>query len=536
MTDRRREGWVFEDANLTPKERRRLRKEMRQSATNVRTKTNKAETRLPLPSTPRWGDGMKNHGWWNLLPMDVPPHRATTRDLAAIYPFVADSGIGTKGPILGVDLNADSLFCFSPWDAYNDESERGTLSTNILVMGAYRAGKSGTVKCLVSRSFAWGYQAVVPSDSKGEWVALAHNVGGKVISLGGPGAYRLNPLDRGPVRSETTDVEDDTIVHQRRITTLVQLLEMTNAAHSLTAAEHSVTVLALNLAIQATDDRPTLREVHRQLARIITDDSLDVERKPREAAEDVRLLLNRFISGDLSGMFEDESTVEFDQDAPIVVVDTSELFQRSELVAQIAQVCTTSWVQAVISDRNSRRKRYVIREEGWRDMTSVQALQMYQQWLKLSRYYGVSNIVILHKMGDLDAVGREGSQERALAYSVVQDIENKFIFRVNHQEEKNLATKLNMPDSHIQVARRLRKGDFLAYVGRFAYVVDCFSTSTPEEFELFKTDDAMMSDRDVPGTTPDPAPLALDELWPAPIEDATDEWLAAVPAHTEGAS
>ena len=46
----------------------------------------------------------------------------------------------------------------------------------------------------------------------------------------------------------------------------------------------------------------------------------------------------------------------------------------------------------------------------------------------------------------------------------------------------------------------------------------------------------MMSDRDVPGTTPDPAPLALDELWPAPIEDATDEWLAAVPAHNEGAS
>lgn len=136
----------------------------------------------------------------------------------------------------------------------------------------------------------------------------------------------------------------------------------------------------------------------------------------------------------------------------------------------------------------------------------------------------------------LDAVGREGSQERALAYSVVQDIENKFIFRVNHQEEKNLATKLNMPDSHIQVARRLRKGDFLAYVGRFAYVVDCFSTSTPEEFELFKTDDAMMSDRDVPGTTPDPAPLALDELWPAPIEDATDEWPAAVPAHNEEAS
>lgn len=533
----RREAWVFEDAKLTAKERRKLRKETRAGAKVVGPVPDKTQARLPATSAPRWGNGMLDHGYWNLMPMDIPPHRATTRDLAAIYPFVADSGIGARGPILGVDLNADSLFCFSPWDAYLDESDRGTLSTNILVMGAYRAGKSGTMKCLVGRSFAWGYQAVVPSDSKGEWVALAEKTeGGLVIRLGGPGAPRLNPLDRGPMRTDTTESEDEMIVHQRRITTLVQLLEMTNAGHSLSPAEHSAAVLALNMAIEATRDRPTLREVHRQLGRIMVDDTLDVERKPRDAAEDVRLLLNRFVTGDLSGMFEDESTVEFDQDAPIVVVDTSELFQRSELVAQIAQVCTTSWVQAVISDRNSRRKRYLIREEGWRDMTSVQALQMYQQWLKLSRHYGISNIVILHKMGDLDAVGREGSQERALAYSVVQDIENKFIFRVNHQEERNLATKLNLPESHVQIARRLRKGEFLAYIGKFAYVVDCFSTSTPEEFELFKTDDAMMTDRTVPGSSPDPAPLSLDELWPAPLEDATDEWLAAVPAQNEGAS
>ena len=216
------------------------------------------------------------------------------------------------------------------------------------------------------------------------------------------------------------------------------------------------------------------------------------------------------------------------------MVDTSELFQRSELVAQIAQVCTTSWVQAVISDRTSKRKRYLIREEGWRDMTSVQALQMYQQWLKLSRHYGIANVVILHKMGDLDAVGPDGSQERSLAYSVVQDIENKFIFHVNRQEEDNLRTRLNLPASHVQVARRLRKGEFLAYVGKFAYVVDCFSTSTPEEFDLFKTDDAVMGDRSVPGADLEPE-LAIEDLWPIPERDeALDSWLAAAPAGQGG--
>ena len=122
---------------------------------------------------------------------------------------------------------------------------------------------------------------------------------------------------------------------------------------------------------------------------------------------------------------------------------------------------------------------------------------MFQQWLKLSRHYGISNIVILHKMGDLDAVGDADSKERNLAYSIVGDIENKFIFRVNHQEAASLRERLNIPATHVEDARRLRMGVFLAYVGQYSYVVDCFATSTPWEYELFKTDDAVQSaDRD----------------------------------------
>ncbi|MDF2916123.1 MAG: hypothetical protein K0S70_340 [Microbacterium sp.] len=529
MTRSTKQAFVIEGTSLTAKERRALRKQVAAAVRDSGETRTRVDVDLPPAGAPKIGPGIIEQGWWNPLAMAVPPHRATTNDLAAIYPFVADRGIGTRGPILGVDKNADALFCFSPWEAYNDSTERGTFSTNILVLGAYRAGKSGTVKCMVSRGLAWGYQAVVPSDSKGEWTALADNVGGLTIRLGGPAAPRLNPLDRGPMRQGIAESEDEAIVRQRRVTTLVQLLEMVSPSKTLTPAEHSVLVLALELAIETTNDRPTLRAVHHELGRIMKDQSLEVERKPREAAEDIRLLLNRFVTGDLSGLFEDESTVEFDEDAPIVVVDTSELFQRSELVAQIAQVCTTSWVQAVISDRNARRQRYLIREEGWRDMTSVQSLQMYQQWLKLSRHYGIANIVILHKMGDLDAVGPEGSQERSLAYSVVQDIENKFIFRVNHQEQRNLRDKLNLPETHVAIARQLQKGEFLGYVGKFAYVVDCFSTSTPEEFELFKTDDAMMGDRTVPESAAEPQPFSMDELWPVPETETNDVagWLSA---------
>ncbi|MBX3193849.1 MAG: hypothetical protein KF727_01950 [Microbacteriaceae bacterium] len=458
-------------------------------------RASRAERALPEPAVPGpFGPGLQQGGYWNLASAFIPPHRATSQHLAGIYPFVADTGIGHAGPVIGADLNADALWHFSPWDAYADTSDRGAFSTNILVLGAYRSGKSAVVKTLAVRSLAFGHQAVVPSDAKGEWVVVAEAVGGTVIRLGGGGTARLNPLDRGPRRTGSSDEQDEQMVRQRRAATLISLIELTVDTGRLTAAEHASIHLALQRAVEHTGGEPTLRHVYTELEAIATSKGAK-DADLRDAATGPRYALRRFVEGDLSGLFEDASTVAFDETAPMVVVDTSELFARGDLVARLTQVCTTAWVQAVISDRNARRTRYLIREEGWRDMSSLPALQMYQQWLKLSRHYGISNIVILHKMGDLDAVGDADSQERSLAYSVVGDIENKFIFRTNQQSAADLRARLDMSEFHVEMARQLRQGQFIGYVGQYAYLVDAFATSTAWEYQLFKTDDALLGDK-----------------------------------------
>ncbi|NYF16523.1 hypothetical protein HDC37_001348 [Microbacterium sp. AK009] len=506
---------VFAPSGLTDEERRALRRAV-WDAEHRRpdARTPRRERGLPEPLVPGpFGPGLVDGNYWNLARPSVPPHQATSQHIAGIYPFVADAGLGSRGPIVGVDLNADSLWHFSPWESYTDVTERGSFSTNILVLGAYRAGKSAAVKTLVTRSLAFGHQAVVPSDAKGEWVVIADAIpGGTVIRLGDGTSARLNPLDRGPRRSNSTDDQHEQMVRQRRIATLIALVEMALGKTRLTAVEHAAMHEALGRCIHDTNDRPTLRGVYDQLGLMVADTGGDF--RLSEGAVQPRFVLRRFVDGDLSGLFEDESTVSFDQDAPIVVVDTSELFSRGDLVAQLTQVCTTAWIQAVVSDRSAKRTRYVIREEGWRDMTSLAALQMYQQWLKLSRHYGISNIVILHKMGDLDAVGDADSQERNLAYSIVGDIENKFIFRVNHQEQTSLRQRLNMPAPHVDMARQLAKGQFLAYVGQYSYLVDCFATSTDWEYELFKTDEAVQTADHLDATAPlmDAAELGTDWL------------------------
>lgn len=507
---------VFQPTGLTEEERRSIRRAVYEAQHERPPQRNgRRERSLPEAAVPGpFGPGLVQGNYWNLGHPSIPPHQATSQHIAGIYPFVADAGLGSRGPIVGVDLNADALWHFSPWESYTDTTERGSFSTNILVLGAYRAGKSAAVKTLVTRSLAFGHQAVVPSDAKGEWVIVANAIpGGTVIRLGDGTAARLNPLDRGPRRSDSTDDQHEQMVRQRRIATLIALVEMALGKTRLTAVEHAAMHEALARCISDTGDRPTLRGVYDQLGLMVADTGGDF--RLSDGAVQPRFVLRRFVDGDLSGLFEDDSTVAFDQDAPIVVVDTSELFSRGELVAQLTQVCTTAWIQAVVSDRSARRTRYVIREEGWRDMTSLAALQMYQQWLKLSRHYGISNIVILHKMGDLDAVGDADSQERNLAYSIVGDIENKFIFRVNHQEQASLKQRLNMPGPHVEMARQLGKGEFLAYVGQYAYLVDCFATSTEWEYDLFKTDDAVQTADHLDPNLPLISVEDLDALWPS---------------------
>ncbi|MEV5072706.1 hypothetical protein MRBLMI12_004369 [Microbacterium sp. LMI12-1-1.1] len=525
-----RHAATFTPAGLTRRQKRDLQREITRARQEEKPpRSTRGDRGLPEPAVPGpFGPGITQGGYWNLAKAWIPAHQATSQHIAGIYPFVADSGLGHRGPILGVDLNADALWHFSPWEAYVDTTERGTFSTNILVLGAYRGGKSATVKTLVTRSIAFGHQVVVPSDPKGEWVAVAEAIpGGRVIRLGDGTGTRLNPLDRGPRRTDTTDEQHEQMVHQRRIGTLIALIEMTLGGR-LTAVEHAAILDALDRCITQTGDHPTLRGVYEELGHLAGD--TEAAFRAAEGAIQPRFVLRRFVEGDLSGLFEDASTVEFDQGAPIVVTDTSELFARGDLAAQLTQVCSTAWIQAVISDRAARRTRYVVREEGWRDMTSLASLQMFQQWLKLSRHYGISNIVILHKMGDLDAVGDADSLERSLAYSIVGDIENKFIFRVNHQEQAALRARLNLPAPHVEMARQLRKGEFLAYVGQYSYLVDCFATSTPWEYALFATDDAVSpADRDDRDDTTvrilDTG--ALDEYWPEPADQSVNGWLTA---------
>ena len=70
-------------------------------------------------------------------------------------------------------------------------------------------------------------------------------------------------------------------------------------------------------------------------------------------------------------------------------------------------------------------QRWVVYDEAWRLMSHPALLRrMDAQW-RLARHYGIANMLIFHKLTDLDNVGDSGSAMRALASSLLANAETQ---------------------------------------------------------------------------------------------------------------
>src|SRR3954452_7645299 len=129
----------------------------------------------------RRGDGTGR----SLLQLRAPAHRATTRNLQALYPFVVDSGLGSRGVYVGRESGTDASFVHDPWQQY----QTGIVTNpNMLLAGVIGRGKSALAKSLALRMTAFGVRVYVPGDPKGEWGPVARALDVEPITLG-PG-YR----------------------------------------------------------------------------------------------------------------------------------------------------------------------------------------------------------------------------------------------------------------------------------------------------------------------------------------------------------
>jgi type IV secretory pathway VirB4 component len=405
--------------------------------------------------------------------VERPGHRATTRHAQAIYPFIAAGGLGARGVFIGRDASGGA-FCYDPWALYGD----GALDDpNAIVLGKLGQGKSALVKTLLWRLLLFGRRAFV-LDVKREYGPLCAAVGVRPISLEPGGGVRLNPLASRP--EEHAQLE------------LLRAVTVTAIGGPVTQLEAGALREALR-TVRSRDSEPTLPEIAALLFAPVAEMAERLRTTQEQLAADARraaLALQDLCEGPLRGMFDGPTTPGLDLDAKLLVLDLHAV--RDSPAVGILMACATAWMSALLArmaERPGRERLINVADESWKIVQHTGLGEWFQSNFKLARQFGVMNLVVLHKLADLQAAGDAGSRAARIAEGLIADASTRIVYHQDESQVPLTRALLGLSESEAQLISMLSAGQALWRVGSRSFVVQHYRSRI--ETELTDTDTGM---------------------------------------------
>jgi hypothetical protein len=375
-------------------------------------------------------------------------HRTSTRHVRALYPFQAEATLPALGPVIGQTSYGHAFL----YDAFELYAHGLVSSPNMAVLGQLGKGKSAFLKAYVFRQHVFARHAAV-LDVKGEYAKLAELIGGTVVTLTPGGSLRLNPLAPEAGRRQ-----------QQRLLRAVCAAAL---GRGLTSEEGA----ALSKTVELLDEgpgEPTLpaaveallgRTEHGRHLRVrLAQQLASTPERLADAARDAALALLRLCEGDLQGMFDGPTSAELDFDAPVVVIDISQMESSEEL--GILMTCAVAWLQAKLDERRRRAeahgitvpKSILVVDEAWRVFPVIGAGEWLQQRFKLARKEGQQSIVVMHRFSDLEGAGDDGARTVKLAKGLLKDSDTFVMFGMGDRDEAREAGRLlGLSDTEIEL-------------------------------------------------------------------------------------
>jgi type IV secretory pathway VirB4 component len=405
-----------------------------------------------------------------------PAHRFTTRHAQAIYPFISAGGLGGRGAFIGRDT-AGEAFCFDPWLLYGE----GALDDpNAIVLGKLGQGKSALVKTLLWRMLLFGRRAFV-LDVKREYGPLCEAVGVRPVTLAPGGGVRLNPLATHP--EEHAQIE------------LLRAITTTAIGSPIDQPEAAALREALR-TLRRVGGEPTLPRIAAVLFNPPAEMAAALQTTAPELAADCRraaLALQDLCEGPLRGMFDGPTTPGLDLEARLLVLDLHAV--RDSPAVGILMACATAWMSALLArtaNQPGRERLINVADESWKIVQHTGLGEWFRDNFKLARQFGVMNLVVLHKLGDLQAAGDAGSRAARIAEGLIADASTCIVY---HQDESQIALTrelLGLSETEARLLTMLGPGQALWRVGSRSFVVQhCRSRI---EARLTDTDTGMRID------------------------------------------
>jgi hypothetical protein len=400
--------------------------------------------------------------------------------LCSVYPFHADAGFGERGVLIGANVTGGfGGFFFDPFEFY---AQGHLTNPNLIVMGSVGFGKSATVKALVRRLKAvYGdgrYLAIV--DPKGEYAAVAADLGLTVVCLYPGGSSRVNPMEPG------RGVGDDSIVARQ---TLAAQLVAGVLGRDLAPLEDAVLGWAveqrcrLGAPFTLRDLCAAILDPPDELVRLSRHTPLELAR----ATAPVTFALDKLCNRTLRGMFDGPTTVAVDwEHGPGVVVDLSAVYHNSEALP-LVMAAATHWLAGALRGHPERRAVQVI-DEAWAAVRHGAAY--FQSSLKLSRTHGVATVLVCHRPSDLTAQLDDGTASAKIAAGLLSDIQTRVLLRQPPEQVTAAAELFDLTERERDWLGQLVQGRAIWRVGARSAVIH--TVLTGNERRLFDTDRAMV--------------------------------------------
>jgi hypothetical protein len=136
--------------------------------------------------------------------------------------------------------------------------------------------------------------------------------------------------------------------------------------------------------------------------------------------------------------------------------------------------CATAWISALLAstaERPGRDRLVNVADESWKIVQHTGLGEWFQSNFKLARQFGVMNLVVLHKLADLQGAGDAGSRAARIAEGLVADASTRVVYHQDDSQIELTRALLGLSHTEGRLISMLGTGRALWRVGSRSFVV-----------------------------------------------------------------
>lgn len=431
-------------------------------------------------------------------------HSFDSRSMGTVFPFTASEVGHSTGVPLGFNKQTGTPILF-------DNFHPSLTNYNMVIFAKSGAGKSVTMKTLISRSSVLMGIESLALDAEGEYTIVAESLGGVNVVLSPNSNTVINVFDieQEVVKDSITGRERNVLNVENKVEDVTQALltmakgstrssevnELTKQIIAETVAEEyaAIGITSNPASLYRSDNNflqgdrlyhdkkpmPTIGSWYKRLQAKAKDNTNSEYEKHYSYLLKVMKQYIREYNGQMA-YFDGQSTFELLDGVPFINLDISQLEER--FARPLAQQILLSWiwekyVKKNSEDRTKARKKRVLVDEAWMLLPYPEAVDFLNTMARRARKRNVSLAIVSQRFQDF--------YEKPEAQAVLTSSDTKLFLAQDKSEIEYLKEVFKLSEGEANFLITCMKGEGLLKVGADTAILQI--TPTAKEFEFVET-------------------------------------------------